>query len=70
MASLLEKIGTLISANLHYMVDEALKSNSIAVFDQYIRQVDNNLDELEDAAATVGGEIREHGVGEGGHAGE
>ncbi|MBK9095791.1 MAG: PspA/IM30 family protein [Anaerolineae bacterium] len=58
MASLLEKIGTLISANLHYMVDEALKSNSIAVFDQYIRQVDNNLDELEDAAATVGGEAR------------
>lgn len=58
MASLLEKIGTLISANLHYMVDEALKSNSIAVFDQYIRQVENNLDELEDAAATVGGEAR------------
>ncbi len=58
MASLLEKIGTLISASMHSMVDEALKSNSLAVFDQYIRQVDNNLDELEDAAATVGGEAR------------
>lgn len=56
MASLLEKVGTLIQANLHYMVDQALQSNSLAVFDQYIRQVENNLEELEDATATVGGE--------------
>ncbi|MCB9156219.1 MAG: PspA/IM30 family protein [Caldilineaceae bacterium] len=58
MASLLEKVSTLISANLHYMVDQALKSNSLAVIDQYIRQVQNNLEELEDAAATVGGEVK------------
>ena len=36
MASLIEKVNTLISANLHYMVDQALKSNSIAVINQYI----------------------------------
>lgn len=58
MASLLEKVSTLISANLHYMVDQALKTNSLAVIDQYIRQVENNLADLEDAAATVGGEVR------------
>ncbi len=58
MASLLEKVSTLISANLHFMVDQALKSNSLAVIDQYIRQVEDNLDDLEDAAATVGGEVR------------
>jgi len=58
MASLLDKVSTLISANLHYMVDQALKSNSLAVIDQYIRQVENNLEELEDAAATVGGEVK------------
>jgi phage shock protein A len=58
MASLLEKVSTLISANLHYMVDQALKTNSLAVIDQYIRQVENNLGELEDAAATVGGEVK------------
>jgi len=58
MASLLEKVSTLISANLHYMVDQALKTNSLAVIDQYIRQVENNLTELEDAAATVGGEVK------------
>lgn len=58
MASLLEKVSTLISANLHYMVDQALKTNSLAVIDQYVRQVENNLAELEDAAATVGGEVK------------
>ena len=35
MASLLDKVGTLIKANLHAMVDQALKANSLAVFDQY-----------------------------------
>jgi phage shock protein A len=58
MASLLEKVSTLISANLHYMVDQALRSNSLAVIDQYIRQVETNLADLEDAAGAVGGEVR------------
>jgi phage shock protein A len=58
MASLLEKVSTLISANLHHIIDQALKSNSPAVIDQYIRQVENNLADLEDAAATIGGEVR------------
>ena len=58
MASLLDKVGTLIKANLHAMVDQALKANSLAVFDQYIRDAENNLDALEDAAATVGGNVK------------
>jgi phage shock protein A len=58
MASLLKKIQTLISANLHAMVDSALKANSLAVFDQYIREVEDNLENLEDAVATVGGELK------------
>lgn len=58
MATILEKVSTLISANLHYLVDQALKSNSLAVIDQYIRQVEDNLEDLEDAAATVGGEVK------------
>lgn len=58
MASLLEKVTTLISANLHYMVDQALKTNSLAVIDQYIRQVESNLEDLEEAAAAVGGEVK------------
>ena len=58
MASLLEKVRTLISANLHSIVDAALKSNSIAVVDQYIRQIEDSLNDLEDATATVGGQVK------------
>ncbi|MBN1873239.1 MAG: PspA/IM30 family protein [Anaerolineae bacterium] len=58
MASLLEKVSTLISANMHALVDKALRSNNIAVIDQYVRQVEDNLEDLVDAAATVGGEVK------------
>lgn len=58
MASLMKKVQTLISANLHAMVDSALKANSLAVFDQYVREVEDNLENLEDAVATVGGELK------------
>ena len=58
MANLIEKVRTLISANLHAMVDSALKANSLAVFDQYVREVEDNLENLEDAVTTVGGEVK------------
>ncbi len=58
MASLFEKINTLISANLHSIVDRALESNSLKVMDEYIRQAEKNLDALEDSAATVGGTVK------------
>jgi len=58
MADLLKKVQTLIRANLHAMVDSALKANSMAVFDQYVRDVEDNLDSLEEAVATVGGELK------------
>lgn len=58
MASLLEKTQTLIQANLHDMVDRALEANSVAVMKQYIRDAEDNLDDLEDATATVGGEVK------------
>lgn len=58
MASIIQKTKTLISANMHDMVDRALQSNSPAVMKQYIRDAQQNLRELEDATATVGGEVR------------
>jgi phage shock protein A len=58
MASLLEKVQTLVSANLHWMVDQALKTNSIAVINQYIREVEDNLEDLQNAVATVGGQVK------------
>lgn len=56
--SLIEKVNTLISANMHSIVDRALQQNSVAVMDEYIRQVERNLDDLEDSAATVGGTVK------------
>jgi len=58
MASLLDKVNTLISANLHSMIDKALESNNLKVMDEYIRQAEKNLDALEDSAATVGGTVK------------
>jgi phage shock protein A len=58
MASLIEKVQTLISANLHSIVDRALEQNSVAVMDEYIRQSEKNLEALEDSAATVGGTVK------------
>lgn len=58
MASMLEKVSVLIKANLHAMVDAALRQNSVAVIDQYIRQIEDNLEDLEDAVATIGGQVK------------
>jgi phage shock protein A len=58
MASLIDKVQTLISANLHAMVDRALQSNSVAVMDEYIRQAEDNLEKLEDTVVTVGGTVK------------
>ncbi|HEX2907632.1 MAG TPA: PspA/IM30 family protein [Phototrophicaceae bacterium] len=56
--SLFEKINTLVNANLHAIVDRALETNSVQVMDEYIRQVEKNLEALEDSAATVGGTVK------------
>ncbi len=56
--SFFQKIDTLIKANLHAMVDKALDQNSVAVLDEYIRQAENNLDDLEEALITVKGQVK------------
>jgi phage shock protein A len=56
--SFFDKLNTLVSANLHSLVDRALEANSVKVMDEYIRQVERNLEALEDSAATVGGTVR------------
>jgi phage shock protein A len=49
MASILQKISVLISATLHSIVDRALQQNSVAVFDEYIRQAQSSMAMLNDA---------------------
>jgi phage shock protein A len=58
MASLVQKFRTLISANLHYLVDKALESQSLAVLDEYIRNMAQQMRELYAAIETVAGNIK------------
>lgn len=58
MASLLDRVGTLISANVNWLISQAMKANSMAIVDEYIRRVEDHLEALEDSAATVGGEVK------------
>lgn len=56
--SILDKINTLVSANLHGIVDRALEANSVQVMDEYVRQAERNLDELEENIVTLGGSAK------------
>src|SRR5579859_5953733 len=56
--SILDKIGTLVSANLHGMVDKALETNSVQVMDEYVRQAERNLEQLEESIVTLGGSVK------------
>lgn len=56
--SILNKIRTLFSANTHSIIDQALDKNSIGVLDQYIRQTEDNLNELEEALVTAKAQVK------------
>jgi phage shock protein A len=53
MASLMQKISTLISGSLHELVDKAMREKSLAVIDVYIRDAGDGLTELNDAIGTL-----------------
>jgi phage shock protein A len=53
MAGLLEKIGLLIGANMHDLVNRALRANSVAVMDEQIRRAHESLEQLEDTIAQI-----------------
>lgn len=58
MASLVQKFRTLISANLHFLVDKALQSQSLAVIDEYIRKMNQQMRELYASIEVVAGNIK------------
>lgn len=58
MASLVQKFRTLISANLHFLVDKALQSQSLSVIDDYIRNMTEQMRELYASIETVAGNIK------------
>lgn len=58
MASVMTKFNTLISASVHNLLDRALRNNSLKVIDEYLRDAERNLNDLEDTAATIGGTVK------------
>ena len=46
MASLFQKVRTLIRANLHELADRAIQKSDLAVYDEYIRQAERELEEF------------------------
>jgi|YNPNPStandDraft_1061719.scaffolds.fasta_scaffold03741_1 phage shock protein A len=57
MASLLEKIQTLIAADLNRLVDRALQSNETAVFQHHLRELQRLQEQLNDQLAHLRAEI-------------
>ncbi len=58
MTALVQKFRTLISANLHALVDKALQNQSLAVLDEYIRRMTEQMRELHAAIERVAGNIK------------
>jgi len=56
--SILQKIGILVSATLHSIVDRALESRSVAVFDEYIRQASESMRTIEAALVDLKATVR------------
>ena len=58
MASILEKVKTLLSANFNDLIDQALKRNPIKVLNEYLRQHEEALDDLRSDRAVALGSVR------------
>ena len=46
MASLFQKLRTLVRANLHDLADRAIQKSDLAVYDEYIREAERELEEF------------------------
>lgn len=58
MASILEKVRTLLSANFNDMIDRALKKNPIKVLNEYLRQHEEALDDMRHDRANALGALK------------
>lgn len=58
MASLLQKLRTLFRASLHEAADKALQKSDLAVYDEYIRQAERELEEFKRAIVPMFEQVR------------
>ncbi|HSH05238.1 MAG TPA: PspA/IM30 family protein [Anaerolineae bacterium] len=58
MASLFSKLKTLFKANLHDAADRALAKNDLAVYDEYIRQAESEIEEFKRTIQPLFGQVK------------
>lgn len=58
MASLLQKLRTLFSANLHHWADRAIQRSDLAVYDDYIRRAERELQEFKATIAPMIAQVK------------
>lgn len=58
MASLFDKLRTLVRANLHEMADKAIEKSDLAVYDEYIRQAERELAEFRQTIAPMFAQVK------------
>jgi phage shock protein A len=56
--SFLQKVSVLLSASLHSLLDRALQSNSLAVFDEYIRQAEDSMETLRSSLIDLASSVK------------
>lgn len=58
MATLFQKLRTLFRASLHEAADKALQKSDLAVYDDYIRQADRELEEFKNSIAPMFAQVK------------
>jgi len=58
MASLFQKLRTLFKASLHEAADKALQRSDLAVYDEYIRQAERELEEFRQSIAPMFAQVK------------
>jgi len=61
MASLLQKLRTLFKASLHEAADRALQKSDMAVYDEYIRQAEREVEEFGKSIAPMFAQVKTSG---------
>lgn len=61
MASLFQKVKTLFQANLHDMADKAVRRNNLAVYDEYIRQAEKEIEAFKRSIVPMFAQVKQSG---------
>lgn len=61
MASLIQKVKTLFQANLHDMADKAVRRNDLAVYDEYIREAEQEIEAFKRSIVPMFAQVKQSG---------